>query len=158
MPSMQASADESSFPRGVTQLRNYGQLANIFPNRMTLNLTAGRRFWSVTVYKDGDRLFYPDALYNKANNTDRYNINDRTQGVDFSGGKNFTIYLSATPPPVESKVYKNWIPIGKVPDSKFAVYLRLYGPDEAILNGTSYLPPVIAHKGTWGEPVLIAGV
>jgi hypothetical protein len=110
------------------------------------------------VYKNGDRLFFPDALYNKANNTDRYNINDRTQGVDVNGGNNFTIYLSTTQPPVGSKVYKNWIPIGKVPDSIFVIVIRLYGADEAILNGTSYIPPVIAHKGTWGEPVLVAGV
>jgi Protein of unknown function (DUF1214) len=109
------------------------------------------------VYRGGDRLFFPDALYDEANNTYRYNINDKTQGFDFNGGKNFTIYMSTTPPPVGSKIYRNWIPIGKVPDSKFSVYLRLYGPDEATVNGTWYPPPLIAHKGTWGARKKVAG-
>jgi hypothetical protein len=110
------------------------------------------RFWSVTVYKDGDRFFFGDTPYNKANNTYRYNINQDTPGVDFNDGKNFTIYFSATPPPEGSEVYKNWIPIGKVPDSKFAVYIRLYGPPEEAQNNTWDPPALVAHKGTWGEP------
>ncbi len=110
------------------------------------------RFWSVTVYKDGDRFFFGDTPYNKENNTFRYNINVDTPGVDLKDGKDFTIYLSATPPPEGSEVYKNWIPIGKVPDSKFAVYIRLYGPDEAAQSDTWDPPPLVAHQGTWGEP------
>lgn len=106
----------------------------------------------MTVYKDEDRLFFGDLPYSKANNTFRYNINQDTPGVDLNNGKDFTLYLSSTPPPIGSKEYKNWIPIGKVPDSKFSVYLRLYGPDQAAQT-SSYSPPtIIAHKGTWGGP------
>eukprot|EP00884_Botryococcus_braunii_P005108 jgi/Botrbrau1/14599/Bobra.242_2s0009.1 len=123
---------------------NYTMTFPTFPN------VSG--FWSVSVYKDGSFLFFGDTPYNKANGTYRYNINQATPGVDFNGGKNFTLYLSATPPPEGSAVYKNWIPIGKVPDSKFASYLRLYGPDAAAQNGTYAPPALVAHKGTWGEP------
>eukprot|EP00884_Botryococcus_braunii_P021820 jgi/Botrbrau1/8321/Bobra.0081s0010.1 len=108
-------------------------------------------FWSFTIYKDADRLFFGDTPYNKAKNTYRYNINGDTAGFDFNGGKEFTIYLSATVPSEGSAVYKNWLPIGKVPDSKFAVYLRLYGPDHAAQTSEYSPPPLVAHKGSWGE-------
>eukprot|EP00884_Botryococcus_braunii_P005111 jgi/Botrbrau1/14600/Bobra.242_2s0010.1 len=109
-------------------------------------------FWSLTVYKNESILFFGDTPYNKANGTYRYNINEATPGVDFKGGKDFTLYLSATPPPEGSAVYKNWIPIGNVPDSKFIAYLRYYGPEAAAENGTYAPPALVAHKGTWGEP------
>jgi hypothetical protein len=109
----------------------------------------------VTVY-DADLLFFGDAPYDKTTNTYRYGINDLTPGVDFNGGNNFTLYLSATPPPTSSYVYKNWIPIGKLPSSKFVSYLRLYGPDQAAQDNTWAPPPIVAHKGSWGEAPLPA--
>jgi hypothetical protein len=100
----------------------------------------------LTVYKDVDRLFFEDALYDESTDTYRYNINDATLGLDLNGGKDFTIHFSTTQPPKGSTAYKNWAPIGKKPDSKFAVYFRLYAPDESVVNGTWFPPPLIAHK------------
>lgn len=111
------------------------------------------RFWSVTVY-DSELLFFGDLPYNKSRNTYRYGINDLTPGVNFNGGKNFTLYLSSTPPLESSYVYKNWIPIGKVPSSKFVSYVRLYGPDQAAQDAVWSPPPLVAHKGNWGEAPL----
>lgn len=134
--------------RAVTSL-----LLSVNREAPDVDLTAveRRRFWSVTVYRESDLLFFGDLPYDKATNIFRYNINQDTPGFDFNDGT-FTIYLSTTPPPRGTRVYSNWLPIGKKPDSKFGLYLRLYGPDEAA-QSSRYSPPIlVAHKGTWGQP------
>lgn len=114
-----------------------------------------RSFWSLTVYKAADLLFFGDLPYDNETNTYRYNINPDTPGFDYNHGSNFTIYLTTTPPPKGTEVYNNWLPIGKVPSSKFSVVLRLYGPDEAAVSSRYSPPPLVAHKGTWGQPTTL---
>lgn len=104
------------------------------------------------MYRAADVFFFGDLPYDNANNTFRYNIFADTPGFDFNTGHNFTIYMSTTPPPKGTIEYSNWLPIGKEPNSLFALYLRLYGPDVAAVTNREYPPPLVAHKGTWGQP------
>lgn len=118
---------------------------------MSLMLLEGRRFWSVTMYRASDLLFFGDLPYDKATNTYRYNINPDTPGFDYNKGIDFTIYISAAPPPKGTAANDNWLPVGKVPNSKFTLVLRQYGPDEEAVAGRYDPPPIVAHKGTWGQ-------
>jgi hypothetical protein len=109
------------------------------------------------MYTDPSFLLFADSPYNATTNFFRYNINRNadkfgglgTIGFDFNAGKNFTIYISTTKPPAGSPEYANWLPIGFKPSSKFALYLRLYGPPEEAVQGTYEPPPVFIHKGTF---------
>ena len=67
-----------------------------------------------------------------------------------SAGTDFTVYMSSTPPPANSIYYSNWLPIGHIPSSTFAIILRLYGPNQAEIYGQYQPPLLVAYKGTFG--------
>jgi hypothetical protein len=84
-------------------------------------------FWSLTMYNE-NYFLVPNAL-------SRYALGDRSS-LAFNPDGSLDLYLSATSPPgVES----NWLP---APDGPFHVYLRVYDPTDAVLEGT-WLPPSI---------------
>lgn len=88
-------------------------------------------FWSVTMYD------VPD-FYLVANEIDRYSIGDRTPGIvrDADGG--VTITMSATKP-ADPVAAANWLP---TPTGAFRPLLRMYMPDESVLDGSYVLPAI----------------
>lgn len=88
-----------------------------------------RGFWSVTVYRLPERLFVP-------NEARRYSVGDRTadlrQAIDGS-----IIIRLGTAPPSGSDV--NWLP---APHGPFFLVMRLYIPEDAVLDGSWSPPPV----------------
>ncbi|MFF1906289.1 DUF1254 domain-containing protein [Kitasatospora sp. NPDC058218] len=94
-------------------------------------LPPARFFWSATMYALPDRLLVDNPL-------DRYSIGDRTPGLvrDPDGG--LTLYVQHKRP-ADAQHSANWLP---APDGPFTVVVRLYGPDERVLDGRWTLPPL----------------
>jgi hypothetical protein len=90
------------------------------------NLPPVRAFWSLTGYdKDG---------YFIANPINRYAIGDRDP-LKFNADGSLDIYFqNRSPGPQQAS---NWLPSG---DGTFNLTIRLYWPEEAILNGTWHPP------------------
>ena len=88
-------------------------------------------FWSLTMYS------VPN-FYLVANPIDRYSIGDRTAGVvrDADGG--ITITMSAARP-ADPVAAANWLP---APTGAFRPLLRMYMPDESVIDGTYVLPAI----------------
>jgi hypothetical protein len=85
-------------------------------------------FWSLTMGNAKNR-FVPNPL-------DRYSVSDRS-GLAQNPDGSVDIYLQhATPPDHES----NWLP---APMGNFILWLRVYVPGQAILDGTYKVPPVV---------------
>src|SRR5580704_10440436 len=85
-----------------------------------------RAFWSITAYdKDG---------YFIANSIQRYAIGDRDP-LKFNPDGSLDIYFQSQNPGPEKE--SNWLPSG---DGTFNLTIRLYWPEEAILNGTWHPP------------------
>jgi hypothetical protein len=90
------------------------------------NLPPVRAFWSLTGYdKDG---------YFIANPLTRYAIGDRDP-LKFNADGSLDIYFQNRSPGPEKE--SNWLPSGEGP---FNLTIRLYWPEEAILNGTWHPP------------------
>ena len=88
-------------------------------------------FWSLTMY-DVPNFYLVD------NEIDRYSIGDRTPGVvrDADGG--ITITMSAARP-ADPAAAANWLP---APTGAFRPLLRMYMPDESVLDGGYVLPAI----------------
>ena len=89
-------------------------------------------FWSVTMY---DR---PD-FYLVANPIARYSIGDRTPDLHTAADGSLTIVMQHEEPP-EPERKANWLP---APAGGFRPIMRIYEPDDAILDGSYELPPII---------------
>lgn len=88
-------------------------------------------FWSITVYDQNGLLV--------ANPIDRYSVGSETGLVPDADGS-LTIQLrSTTPPPQVPQA--NWLP---VPAGPFSLTLRMYWPQQPVLNGSYVIPPVQA--------------
>lgn len=87
-------------------------------------------FWSVTMY-DHPNYWLVD---NAAN---RYSIGDRTRGLRRARDGSVTIYISREPPPRAQRA--NWLP---APEGPFRPILRMYLPQDAILDGTWTIPAI----------------
>ncbi|MEV6979422.1 DUF1254 domain-containing protein [Kitasatospora sp. NPDC093806] len=94
-------------------------------------LPPARFLWSATMYALPDRRLVDNTL-------DRYAIGDGTPGLvrDPDGG--LTLHLRHKRP-ANADHSANWLP---APDGPFAVVVRLYGPDESVLDGRWTLPPL----------------
>ncbi|MFD6101449.1 DUF1254 domain-containing protein [Nocardia salmonicida] len=82
-------------------------------------------FWSITMYS------IPD-FYLVANPNDRYSIGDRTPGIVYDDDGGLTITIGHTAPS-DPKARANWLP---APAGDFRPVLRMYEPDEAVLDQT----------------------
>lgn len=82
-----------------------------------------KAFWSVTMYKLPVPLFI-------ANPINRYSIGDRTPGFTPNEDGSVTIYLQHESPGPDKEA--NWLP---APDGPFALALRIYWPEQEILDG-----------------------
>jgi hypothetical protein len=82
-----------------------------------------KAFWSVTMYKLPVPLFI-------ANPINRYSIGDRTPGFSPNKDGSVTIYLQHKSPGADKE--SNWLP---APDGPFALALRIYWPEQGVLDG-----------------------
>jgi hypothetical protein len=82
-----------------------------------------KAFWSITMYKLPVPLFI-------ANPIKRYSIGDRTPGFEPNDDGSVTIYLQHESPGPDKEA--NWLP---APDGPFAVSLRIYWPEQEVLDG-----------------------
>jgi hypothetical protein len=87
-------------------------------------------FWSLTMY-DADRF------YLVANAAQRYSIGDRTPGLTFADDGSVTLYIGKDSPGPNKQA--NWLP---APDGPFRPILRMYQPQEQVLDGTYQLPAI----------------
>jgi hypothetical protein len=94
-------------------------------------LPPNHAFWSLTMGDAQNRFV--------ANPIDRYSVSDRT-GLAQNADGSVDIYIqNAAPAGHES----NWLP---APSSDFILWLRVYIPGTAILNGEYDLPPVVGVR------------
>jgi hypothetical protein len=97
-------------------------------------LPPAKFFWSLTLYTLPDRLLYANALR-------RYSIGDRTRGLAYGKDKSLTIYLGHTSPGKSKE--SNWLP---APEGRYSLVGRIYGPEEAAIDGTWKLPEPTSAK------------
>ena len=88
-------------------------------------------FWSVTMYDLPDFFLVDNAI-------DRYSIGDRTPGLAHAADGSLTITMSREAPE-DAASRANWLP---TPEGLFRPILRLYEPDDAVLDGRYVLPPI----------------
>ena len=86
-------------------------------------------FWSVTLYND--------ILYLSDNPLNRYLIGDRTEGLKYNNDGSLDIYIQNENPGKDKE--SNWLP---APTGNFVLTMRMYMPQESILNGEYRPPPV----------------
>jgi hypothetical protein len=85
-------------------------------------------FWSMTAY-DHDGYFIPNAI-------NRYAIGDRDH-LRFNADGSLDLFVQSRSPGADRE--SNWLPCG---DGPFNLTIRLYWPDEAIVNGI-WRPPAL---------------
>jgi hypothetical protein len=88
-------------------------------------------FWSLTMYD-------VPKFYLVANAIQRYSIGDRTPGLKYGADGSLTIYLQKDSPGADKE--SNWLPTPQT--GTFRPVMRLYQPQQPILDG-SYLLPAI---------------
>ncbi|WP_066224135.1 DUF1254 domain-containing protein [Formosa haliotis] len=79
-------------------------------------------FWSITMYYADNKLMVENPIA-------RYSIGDRTEGLKYNEDGSLTINISHNQP---KEGTSNWLP---APDREFYILMRLYGPEESVLNG-----------------------
>jgi len=94
-----------------------------------------KSFWSLTMYDGPTKLFIDNPI-------DRYLLNS-TMMDDFRMGDDGSLTLLIQKDPPGGGWESNWLP---APDGPFYVVMRLYGPDEAALDGTWTPPPVVREE------------
>ena len=92
-----------------------------------------RSFWSLTLY-GANRLFVRNAI-------DRYALGDRTRGLRYGPGRSLQLLVQHRPPPSQRR--SNWLP---APSGRFFLYLRLYEPKPAAVDGR-WTPPTVRRVG-----------
>jgi hypothetical protein len=88
-------------------------------------------FWSLTMSDANNDIV--------KNSNNRYIVNDRSHLAQNPDGS-IDIYLQSTPPAGHES---NWLP---APTGKFILWLRVYLPGAAILDGSYQVPPVVKMK------------
>ena len=129
------SGAEAIYPAYVVD--SEGNPCNANDNNYTLTFAEGelppvRAFWSLTMYDGRTQLLIENPL-------DRYILNSpmRDQFIIGEDGS-LTFYIQKDSPGVELE--SNWLP---APDGPFYMVMRLYGPEEAALQGEWVNPAVI---------------
>jgi len=89
--------------------------------------------WSVTLY-DGQGRPVPNPI-------NRYKISSNTGNLTYNPGGSLDIYIQNASPSA-SKV-SNWLP---APSGAFQFVMRLYWPQDSLLNG-SWVPPAVQTVG-----------
>jgi len=109
---------------------------NAAENNYTISFKKGefppvKAFWSLTMYDGQTQLLIDNAI-------DRYLVNSPMMD-DFVMNEDgsLTFYIQKDSPGEDLEA--NWLP---APDGPFYCVMRLYGPEEAALNGTWTSPPI----------------
>ncbi len=89
-------------------------------------------FWSITMYS------MPE-FFLVANPIDRYSIGDRTPGLVRGADGSLVIRMQHERPEDES-LAANWLP---TPEGDFRPMVRIYQPQQSVLDGTYRLPPIV---------------
>jgi hypothetical protein len=84
-------------------------------------------FWSLTLYTE-QHFFNPNAL-------NRYSLGTKSKTLRFNPDGSLTLYAGSASPGTDRE--SNWLP---APKGAFALYIRAYWPEKAILDGT-WIPP-----------------
>ncbi len=92
-------------------------------------LPPAKYFWSLTMYDNENQLLVENSI-------NRYSIGDRTKGLKTSPDGSLTIYFSHQEP---SQGKDNWLP---APAGGFNVMMRIYGPEDKVLDGTWKPAPI----------------
>ncbi|PTS97823.1 DUF1254 domain-containing protein, partial [Flavobacterium sp. HMWF030] len=82
---------------------------------------------SITLYELPSRYLVNNPI-------NRYSIGDRTSGLKYESNGDLNIYIQNEVPKGKES---NWLP---APKSAFYYLIRIYGPDDSILNGTWKAP------------------
>jgi hypothetical protein len=93
-------------------------------------------FWSLTMYRKADYLFYDHP-------EERFAIGDRTAGLKYDSDGGLTLQLSHQRP----DEINNWLP---APAEPFYLALRLYLPRQVHQNHTYQYPAIELQSGTPG--------
>jgi hypothetical protein len=91
------------------------------------------RFWSITAYT-------PRAIELVRNPAKKYVVASYTKGLRHNPDGSLSVYLARTRP--VGKPLANWLP---VPEGRFNIMLRVYGPEGRVADG-SYVPPGIEKR------------
>jgi len=94
-------------------------------------LPPNNAFWSLTMGDAGNR-FVPNPI-------NRYSVSDRSGLVPNADGS-VDIYIRSTAPAGHES---NWLP---APTGKFILWLRVYLPGRAVLDGEYKMPPVVQRS------------
>ena len=102
-------------------------------NRYTMRFAKGqlppvKAFWSITTYNEKQTFIQ--------NPINRYAIGDRDK-LKFDPDGSLTLYFQKDSPGQDKE--SNWLP---TPEGSFNLFMRLYWPDQAIVDGTWKMPPV----------------
>jgi len=87
-------------------------------------------FWSISMYNS--KRFFVDNPMN------RYTISDRTPGLKYNSDGSLDVYIQHDNPGKDKE--SNWLPAPS--NSTFNLTLRMYIPQEQVLNGQYQIPPV----------------
>ena len=90
-------------------------------------------FWSITMYNSRNFLV--------SNALDRYAISPHLGNLTYNADGSLDIYIQNTSPGPAKQA--NWLP---APPDAFHLVMRLYWPQEAVLNG-SWVPPAVQQVG-----------
>lgn len=86
-------------------------------------------FWSITMYNE-EKYFYDNPI-------NRYSVGKYTEGLKTNEDGSLDIYIQNQNPGSDKE--SNWLPS---PPNGFYMILRMYLPEEQVLNGTWTPPPV----------------
>jgi hypothetical protein len=108
-------------------------------NKYTLHfekdeIPPAKYFWSVTMY---DKRADGTAGYMVDNPIDRYLVNSTTKGLVYGEDSSLTISIQHEQP--EGDKAANWLP---APAAPFYMALRVYGPEERVMNN-EWAPPAV---------------
>lgn len=96
------------------------------------SLPPANAFWSLTLY-DSDQALVTNQL-------DRYAIGTRDELVKNSDGS-VTLYIQSDPP--AGARLNNWLPAPQSQSQLFNLIMRIYWPQEEVLNGDWVVPPIV---------------
>jgi len=92
----------------------------------------GNGFWAITMYNNNGIL-----IPNAAN---KYTVGSE-EGLATNPDGSVDVYVQATQP--TTVPISNWLPSSAVAPYGFNLFLRMYWPDQAVLNGTYQIPGVV---------------
>lgn len=129
------SGAEATYPTYIFD--NEGKPLDASKNNYTITfekdaLPPVKAFWSVTMYDGSTQLFIKNPL-------NRYLLNS-TMMDDYILGANgsLTLYIQKDSPGKDLE--PNWLP---APDGPFYCVMRLYGPEQSVLDGEWSEPPLV---------------